>query len=232
MVETAALTIGEVINLLKGDFPDVTVSKVRFLESQGLINPPRSASGYRQFTSADVKRLRYILEQQRDHYLPLKIIKSQLTLWDRGDEPAFVVPVGPEAHELLEEPGDTVDADELLRRSGLPRRHLRALIDDGVLKPIDEPGGPRFTTQDIAVAREATRLLAYGFESRHLRSIRIGAERRAEMLGQLTAALRRNRSPEARRQAADTLAGSADAIAKLSSLLVAGEIRRMLDEGR
>lgn len=229
MVESAALTIGEVINLLKGDFPDVTVSKVRFLESQGLINPPRSASGYRQFTTADVKRLRYILEQQRDHYLPLKIIKSQLTLWERGEEAAFTIPAGPEAEELLDASGDTVDAEELLRRSGLPRRHLRALIDDGLLKPMEEEGSVRFTPQDVAVAREATRLLAYGLEPRHLRSIRIQAERRAELLSQMTAALRRNRSPEARRQAAEMLAGSADALAKLSSLLVAGEVRRLLE---
>ncbi|MDH3500279.1 MAG: MerR family DNA-binding transcriptional regulator [Acidimicrobiia bacterium] len=229
MVDSAALTIGEVINLLKGDFPDVTVSKVRFLESQGLIDPPRSTSGYRQFTTADVKRLRYILEQQRDHYLPLKIIKSQLTLWERGDETTFVAPVGPDAHELLEEPGDTVDADELLRRSGLPRRHLRALIEDGLLHPIEEPGGPRFSSRDVAVARESTRLLSYGFESRHLRSVRIGAERRVELLDQLTAALRRNHSPEARRQVAETLAACADALGKLSSLVVAAGIRQMLD---
>ncbi|HDH02820.1 MAG TPA: MerR family transcriptional regulator, partial [Actinobacteria bacterium] len=88
MADGPALTIGEVINLLKDEFPDVTVSKVRFLEGQGLIDPGRSTSGYRQFHSAEVKRLRYILQQQRDHFLPLKVIKSQLTLWDRGDEPS------------------------------------------------------------------------------------------------------------------------------------------------
>jgi DNA-binding transcriptional MerR regulator len=230
MAEGAALTIGEVINLLKGDFPDVTVSKVRFLESQGLIDPARSSSGYRQFTTGDVKRLRYILEQQRDHYLPLKIIKSQLTLWDRGDEVTFVAPTGPDAQELLEEDDETVDTEELLRRSGLPRRHVRSLIDDGLLHPTAEPGGPRFSGRDIAIAREATRLLTYGFESRHLRSLRIAAERRAEELDHLTAALRRNRSPDARREAADTLAGCADAMGKLSALLLAGEIRHLLDQ--
>ena len=229
MVDSAALTIGEVINLLKGDFPDVTVSKVRFLESQGLIDPPRSSSGYRQFTTADVKRLRYILEQQRDHYLPLKIIKSQLTLWERGDETRFMAPVGPDSQELLEEDGDTVDADELLRRSGLPRRHLRPLIEDGIIRPVDDAGSNRFTPRDVAVAREAARLFTYGFESRHLRSVRISAERRVELLDSLTAAQRRNRSPDARRDAAETLAGAADALAKLSSLMVAGGIRGLLD---
>ncbi|HZJ48186.1 MAG TPA: MerR family transcriptional regulator, partial [Acidimicrobiia bacterium] len=79
------LSIGEVITLLKDEFPDLTVSKVRFLEGRGLINPRRSTSGYRSFSDEDVARLRYILQQQRDHFLPLKVIKSKLTMWERGE---------------------------------------------------------------------------------------------------------------------------------------------------
>src|SRR5918996_1245622 len=88
MPDTSQLSIGEVINLLRDDFPDVSVSKIRFLESQGLIDPDRSDSGYRQFDRDDVARLRFILRQQRDHFLPLKVIKSKLTLWERGEESA------------------------------------------------------------------------------------------------------------------------------------------------
>ena len=84
-------SIGGVINLLRDEFPDVSVSKVRFLENQGMISPGRSESGYRLFYDDDIKRLRFILQQQRDHYLPLKVIKSRLTMWERGEEP-----VGPE----------------------------------------------------------------------------------------------------------------------------------------
>jgi DNA-binding transcriptional MerR regulator len=86
MPESRGLSIGEVINLLRDDFPDISVSKIRFLESQGLIDPHRTASGYRQFDPEDLARLRFILAQQRDHFLPLKVIKSKLTLWERGDD--------------------------------------------------------------------------------------------------------------------------------------------------
>lgn len=230
MGDGPALSIGEVINLLKSEFPDVTVSKVRFLESQGLIDPSRSPSGYRQFSSADVRRLRYILQQQRDHYLPLKVIKSQLTLWDRGDEPVMTAPAGPEPQELLDTgDGDTMDTEELLRRSGLARRHLGALNEHGVLRAVSENGSDRYGDRELAVAREAARLLAYGLEARHLRSVRIGAERHAEMLRHLTSALRQNRSPDAKRLAAETLAGGADALGKLAALMLAGEIRELLD---
>ena len=79
-------SIGEVINLLRPEFPDLTVSKLRFLEGQGLVEPQRSASGYRMFTEEDVQRIEYILKEQRDHYLPLKVIKSKLTAWELGEE--------------------------------------------------------------------------------------------------------------------------------------------------
>ena len=81
------LSIGEVIELLRDEFPDISVSKLRFLESQGLVSPARAESGYRQFDEQDLKRIRFILTQQRDHFLPLKVIKSKLTLWERGEEP-------------------------------------------------------------------------------------------------------------------------------------------------
>jgi DNA-binding transcriptional MerR regulator len=84
MTDSRPMSIGEVINLLRDDFPDVSVSKIRFLESQGLIDPGRSDSGYRQFDQQDLARLRFILQQQRDHFLPLKVIKSKLTLWAAG----------------------------------------------------------------------------------------------------------------------------------------------------
>ena len=86
-------TIGEVINILRPEFPDVTVSKIRFLESKGLVRPDRSASGYRMFTDDDVQRIHYVLSEQRDHYLPLKVIKSKLSAWEHGDES----PVAPES---------------------------------------------------------------------------------------------------------------------------------------
>jgi len=230
MADGAALTIGEVINLLKDEFPDVTVSKVRFLESQGLIDPSRSTSGYRQFHSSEVKRLRFILQQQRDHFLPLKVIRSQLTLWDRGEEPA-TAPNGLQgAAELLESESDLVDEQELMRQADLTRDQLKALVEYSLILPQEDRGAQMFSARDVAVGRQCGALMSYGFEPRHLRSVRHTGERYGELLRQLTAALRRNRSPEARRRTAETLAGSAEALGKLSALILAGEIRSFLHD--
>src|SRR5436305_12179565 len=87
MVERGHLSIGEVLSLLREEFPDVTISKIRFLESQGLLEPERTPSGYRKFFEEDVERLRYILREQRERFLPLKVIKRKLASWDRGDNP-------------------------------------------------------------------------------------------------------------------------------------------------
>ncbi len=231
MADGPALTIGEVINLLKDEFPDVTVSKVRFLEGQGLIDPGRSTSGYRQFHSAEVKRLRYILQQQRDHFLPLKVIKSQLTLWDRGDEPSPTPPVGPNPDELLDDdPPDTMDTEEVLRRAELTRVQLKSLVDLGLVAPQTRHGVDAYSAGEVAIARQCSLLLGYGLEPRHLRSVRIGSERSAELLRTLTAPLRRNRSPQARREAAQTLAGCAEALGKVQALILAGEIRSFLND--
>lgn len=230
MADGPALTIGEVINLLKDEFPDVTVSKVRFLESQGLIDPARSTSGYRQFHSSEVKRLRFILQQQRDHFLPLKVIKSQLTLWDRGEEVTPPVNGLPSAGELLDDRSDLVDAKELCRQAEVTREQLKALVEDGLLHPEDQQGVAMFSAREIAIARQCAVLMEYGLEPRHLRSVRHTAERNGELLRQMTSALRRNRSPEARRRVAETLAGTSEALGKLAALMLAGELRSILHE--
>jgi DNA-binding transcriptional MerR regulator len=231
MADGPALTIGEVINLLKDEFPDVTVSKVRFLENQGLIDPARSTSGYRQFHTAEVKRLRYILQQQRDHFLPLKVIKSQLTLWERGDEPRVTPPVGPDPGDLLDRDSvDTVDTEELLRRAELTRAQLRALVEAGLVSPETRHGVDAFPMGEVAIARQCAVLLKYGIEGRHLRTVRISSERNAELLRTLTAPLLRNRSAQARREAAQTLADCAEALGKLQALILAGEIRSFLND--
>ncbi len=221
------LSIGEVINLLKDEFPDVTVSKVRFLESQGLVEPSRSRSGYRQFYEDDIKRLRFILQQQRDHFLPLKVIKSKLMMWERGEENIMPAPVGPPPERLFARSASRLDADELARASGLTRRQVAQLVDSGVLRPDAESG--TFSEEELIIAREAQRLLAYGLEPRHLRSVRLSSERDTALLDQLTAALRRNRSPEARHRAGEILAGCADALGKMRVAILTEELRELLE---
>lgn len=177
MREPGALSIGEVITLLREDYPELTVSKVRFLEQEGLIHPSRSPSGYRQFRSSDIKRLRFVLSQQEEHYLPLKVIKARLTDWETGEE------LEPSSGEVELELSDLTE-DELLDKSGLTARQLDQLVEHDIL------AGPPFPPEAVIIGREARRLLGMGFEARHLRSVRISARRQADLVAGLTSAHR------------------------------------------
>ena len=223
-------SIGEVINKLRADFPDLTVSKVRFLEAQGLISPTRSPSGYRMFGEADVERLRYVLSEQRDHFLPLKVIKSKLTSWDRGEDTATPRDSGPAPEAYFGSAGISMAVDELCRASGLSREQVEELIAQGVLTPLDLPDGRQvFRDEDLAIARSAYRLFARGFEGRHIRSLRLAADREVDLLAQLATPLLRHRNPKNRRRAAELLADGASAGAQLQENLVRARLRRLLE---
>lgn len=217
------LSIGEVINLLRDDFPDVSVSKIRFLESQGLIDPDRSGSGYRQFDTADVARLRFILQQQRDHFLPLKVIKSKLTLWERGED---VNAETTAATPHLDQEGEPLDRSELLKRSKLEDNELDALIEVGLVRPIRD--SVVFPPEAGVVAVEAKRLMDHGLEARHLRTIRLSSEREADLLRQLVAPLLKASNPEARARAKDVLESSSDSVQAMHRALLASELRQHL----
>ncbi|MDJ0953777.1 MAG: MerR family transcriptional regulator [Acidimicrobiia bacterium] len=223
-------SIGEVINSLRTEFPDLTVSKVRFLEAQGLINPARSPSGYRMFTDDDVDRLRYVLSEQRDHFLPLKVIKSKLTSWDRGEELDTPRETGPAPEAYFGSAGVSMAVDELGRASGLNREQIDELIAQKVLDPLELPDGRRvFRDEDLAIARSAYRLYARGFEGRHIRSLRLAADREVDLLAQLVTPLLRHKNPKNRRRAAEVLADGASAGAQLQENLVRSRLRRILE---
>ena len=223
-------SIGEVINLLRPEFPDLTVSKLRFLEGQGLIEPQRSASGYRIFTEEDVQRIEYILKEQRDHYLPLKVIKSKLTAWELGEESPVAPESGPPPETYFASSGVSLTPAELMRSSGLSNRQLQGLIDQGILAPYPLPDGAEvFRDDDLVVARAAHRLLSHGLEVRHLRGLRLAADRQTELLGQMVAPLLRHRNPENRRHSAEILADSAQASAQLQEGITRGRLRRLLE---
>lgn len=221
-----ALSIGEVIDLLRDDFPDVSVSKLRFLESQGLVSPARADSGYRQFDAEDLKRIRYILTQQRDHFLPLKVIKSKLTLWERGEDRAL------DEEEMLDDPleteGEPLTRADLVRRSGLDEADLDQLIDHGLLAPVG--GSTVFPPDALAIAIESRRLLDVGLEARHLRTVRLSAGREAELLRQLTAHLLSSDSAEMQSQARDLLAACTDSVQALHRAILTAEVRALLQE--
>lgn len=223
MPDKQVLSIGEVINLLRDDFPDVSVSKIRFLESQGLIDPGRSESGYRQFDDEDLARLRFILQQQRDHFLPLKVIKSKLTLWERGEDLATKTA---KPASTVESRGEPVSRDDLLRRSGLSETELDSLIEVGVLRPLGD--GEVYSAEGALVALEAKRLLDQGLEPRHLRTVRLSVDREADLLLQLAAPLLRARNAEARARAKDLLDLTTGAVQAMHRAMLEDELRQHL----
>lgn len=251
MTGPSALSIGEVTDLLKHEFPDVTMSKVRFLEARGLIDPPRSSSGYRQYLSKDVERLQFILRQQRDHFLPLKVIKAQLARWDRGEAPnsgpkaagkgappaqssapsapAPAAEAGGGSEEDEEEYEEVFEIHELARRADLTREQVRGLIDHGLVKPVEVDGAARFGTRDAAIAHQCSLLLRQGLEPRHLRTLRHAVIRHVDLLRGLNVDIRRTRHPEVRRRAANALNRNAEAMMQLTRLLFTAEVEALID---
>jgi len=223
MTDSRSLSIGEVINLLRDDFPDVSVSKIRFLESQGLIDPGRSDSGYRKFDHSDLARLRFILQQQRDHFLPLKVIKSKLTLWERGED--LTTKTTPPTADL-ESTGEPLSREDLLRRSGLTPEQLDGLLEAGVLR---SPGEPVvFGPEAGIVATEAKRLMDQGLEPRHLRTVRLSVDREADLLRQLTAPLLRANNAEARARAKDVLDLTGGSVQAMHRAMLDDELKQQI----
>ena len=221
MSDGELLSIGEVINLLRDDFPDVSVSKIRFLESQGLIDPRRSPSGYRQFDQHDIARLRFILRQQRDHFLPLKVIKSKLTVWERGEDEAEE---SLDARAGLDAEAEPLTEEDILKRSNLTRDELRELIEAGLIEAI--PGTEVFPPEARIVASEARRLFEHGLEPRHLRAIRLAADREADLLKQLVAPLLKARNAEAQAAAREVLESCVGSVQAMHRALLSAQLRQ------
>ena len=223
MPEEQTLSIGEVINLLRDDFPDVSVSKIRFLESQGLIDPARSDSGYRQFDAEDLARLRFILQQQRDYFLPLKVIRSKLTLWERGEDMETKT-----SGETVDSEGEPLSRSDLLKRSGLTDEELDELVNAGVLRPLAD--STVFSPESGTAALEAKRLMEMGLEARHLRAVRLSVDREADLLIQLATPLTRANNAEAHAQARNLLESSAGSVQAMHRALLKGELRQQLNK--
>jgi DNA-binding transcriptional MerR regulator len=227
---TPRLTIGEVLAVLRDDFPDVTISKIRYLESEDLVHPQRTPSGYRKFSRADVSRLRYVLAAQRDHYLPLRVIKEHLEALDRG-EPVPVAPGGPGS---VPPPAADADPDagvppltpeQFARAAGLEPGQLADCVQFGLLAT-DADG--RHPAADLPVARAAAGLARHGIEPRHLRVYRSGVEREAGLVDQLVAPVLRARSEEARTRATEKLRELASLSAQLHTALLEARLRDLL----
>jgi DNA-binding transcriptional MerR regulator len=215
-------SIGEVLNVLKDSFPDVTVSKIRFLESEGLIQPERTQSGYRKFTETDIERLRFILRLQREHFLPLKVIRERLDELDSAGSGAGQSRLALEAAEAAPSEATRTVADmsgggvsmstlELANASGLTDDQIEELTLHRLLHPTEireqrdgaEATAPilRYDENDLEVAKLCRAMLDLGLEPRHLKVFRNAADRWADLAEQVGLPLSRQRHPEARRAA-------------------------------
>jgi DNA-binding transcriptional MerR regulator len=204
------LSIGEVLEAVKEDFPDISISKIRFLEAEGLITPERTPSGYRKFYEPDVLRLRYILSLQRDQFMPLKVIRERLDAVDSNGG-AMAVPDASSVGQLGESAAPAPEADmtamqlsvaELADAADLSREQMKGLEDYGLLhgdesRPYDE--------NDLLIAKAAKKFFAYGVEPRHLRMYRQFAEREASFFEQIVSPVARKRDPEGQREAARSM---------------------------
>lgn len=230
----AYLSIGEVLGKLRGDFPDITISKIRFLESEGLIEPQRTPSGYRKFTNSDLERLRYVLLAQRDQYLPLRVIKENLDALDRGLQPAAVsggVPIprlatidGELAPANFAENTDMrLSREELLKISGVSEEQLVELESYGLIAP----RGRHYDADSLAIARAVTEMSGFGIEPRHLRSFKSAADREIGLIEQVITPLIRQKSSEAKARAEEVQREIAALSVRLHAALVRGGLHRL-----
>ncbi len=229
------MTIGDVLSLLRQDFPDITVSKIRFLETAGLVEPQRAPSGYRRFSPDDVERLRYVLTAQRNHYLPLKVIREHLDAIDRGLEPPEPLsrPGAPRAVRDTDAGQVTLDSgprlrmtrEELLAESKADPRLLAALESYGLIRPSRE----HYDGDALTVLSLAAELGSFGLEPRHLRAFRMAADREVGLVEQVVTPILRQRGGEGRSRAEDTAQGIAGVSMKLHAALVRAGIKDLLD---
>ncbi|MFC9387936.1 transcriptional regulator FtsR [Streptomyces venezuelae] len=218
------VSIGTVLNQLRDEFPEVTISKIRFLEAEGLVEPRRTASGYRKFSPQDVERLAQILRMQRDHYLPLKVIREHLDALARGEQ--VKLPAPGRRRDLFEgaweqdaEPptATRIGRAELLAAAEVTETELTEWESYGL---ISETEGGGYDPEAVTVARLVSDLGRFGLEPRHLRAVKAAADRDAGLIEQVVAPLRRHRNPQTRAHAEATAQELAAQSVRLHAALV------------
>ena len=216
--KTRMLTIGTVCSMLKDEFPDISISKIRYLEDQGLLAPRRTQGGYRLFSEEDVERLETILRLQRDEFLPLRVIRQELA--------------SPAARErkrrrVLDAEDSELDLDALCERAGIDARLARELEEFGLLTSRSEGGQKRYSELEADIAQACGRLAHFGIAPRHLRAFRTAADREAGLIEQVVGPALRSRNPERRRAGTEDLEALGSVAAELSQLLSWRALRRL-----
>ena len=220
--DSGLMSIGTVLNVLRDEFPEVTISKIRFLESEGLIEPQRTPSGYRKFSADDVERLGHVLRMQRDHYLPLKVIREHLEAMERGE--AVPLPTvgrqrdGEPALEVSEAPAAArIGKAELLAAAGIGEQELHEWESYGLVAPLEDGA---YDAETVTVASLVVELGRFGIEPRHLRVMKAAADREAGLVDQVVAPLKRHRNPQTRAHAEARTKELAALTVKLHAALV------------
>jgi DNA-binding transcriptional MerR regulator len=218
------MSSGTVLSQLRDEFPEVTISKIRFLEAEGLVEPRRTPSGYRKFSPEDVERLAQVLRMQRDHYLPLKVIREHLDAIGRGEQ--VQLPAQGPQRELLDGAWESdservtaarVGRSELLAAAEVSEAELDEWESYGLLARHEDGG---YDAESVTVARLVADLGRFGLEPRHLRAMKAAADREAGLVEQVVAPLRRHRNPQTRAHAEATTKELAALSVRLHAALV------------
>ncbi len=231
-----ALTIGAVRKTLEKEFGDVSISKIRYLEDQKLLNPKRTEGGYRVYSSDDVARLRTILRLQRDEYLPLRVIRQELSAGRSEEE----VPTrsakpsrGARRFSLTDKQAQTLyAADDVLADTGAAPELVKELIDFGLVTGQSRAGATYFDQTEREIIRAVTELARFGVSGRNLRVFKTSADREAALLEQIFAPALRSRSKEARSDAVEALENLTAVTSHLKHLLLVRDLSRLVDGGR
>jgi DNA-binding transcriptional MerR regulator len=227
-------SIGEVLVAVKTEFPDITISKIRFLEAEGLIEPERTPSGYRKFYGPDVDRLKSILRMQRDEYLPLKVIKERLLKQDAGSDESAVAEDGADAGEVEAGPADEIaDAptglqmslEEMATATGIDRDRIKELESFGIVRSHGPDGARYYDGDDFVILSIVKDFFRYGIEARHLTMYKHFADRESSFFDQIVAPTLRQKNPDARRTAAQTLASLSATSRKFKQALLRTNLR-------
>jgi DNA-binding transcriptional MerR regulator len=222
------LSIGEVLDAVREEFPDISISKIRFLESEGLISPERTQSGYRKFYDKDVSRLRYILSLQRDHFMPLRVIRERLEKGGNGAPPpaapvAAAEPVGESAPQLAAT-GVQMTRAELAKAAGLSEEEIGGLEDFGIMAAREDD---HYDESDLLIATSARRMMSFGAEPRHLRMFRQFAERETAFFEQMVMP-GRMRDPDAHKAAVQSIKELVDIARAMHDAMLRTNVRDLL----
>jgi DNA-binding transcriptional MerR regulator len=225
-----AVTIGTVCKALQQEFPDISISKIRYLEDQKLLAPRRTQGGYRLYTQSDIQRLRTILRLQRDEFLPLRVIRQELAGGRSEREVTAPAADGRSLRRALvstRDPGALYSLEDVVEETGADAGLVRELVDYGVIKGDVRAGVRYFDETEREIVRAVSELARYGVGGRNLRVFRSSADREAQLLQSILAPALRSRNPDRRREAIEALENLASVTTHLKHLLLIRDLRKI-----